>query len=377
MKRAADERHCKESATRTAHDRLLRCVRRALILLPFAFYLLPFCANAQTPWKRQKTNSFAWLHAIYFVDETRGWAVGGKGAMLQTTDGGASWQASKSPTEDTMRDMFFIDERTGWIVCERDIYKLKTIDEARSYLLKTTDGGAIWTRVEAAGRDTNAGLVRVLFSDRDHGWVFGEEGALYATVDGGATWARQSVPTRHLLLGGLFLDARLGFVVGAGATFLYTSDGGASWLAGNLVVADQTLDARVANAALAPAANRIRPRIRALSFIDERRGWAVGSGGAIFTTTNGGRTWHALASQTDADLFDVKFFDEREGWVTGSNGTVLRTRNGGATWEQLTTGVTHQLERLFFTSDRTRGWAVGFGGTILNYVDGQDKQDKN
>ena len=346
---------------RRAGARLAAC---GLVLL--TAYCSPLTAHsAASEWKRQKTGTFAWLHAVHFIDRERGWAAGGKGALLSTTNGGRDWKVMPAPSEDTLRDIHFADGLTGWIVAERDIYKLRTHDEARSYLLKTTDGGDTWSRVEVVGEEVNARLVRARFADADHGWVFGEEGALFATADGGRTWARQRVPTRHLLLGGAFHDARTGWLVGAGGTFLHTSDGGATWRAAVLVPSCSFNAAGAPAAQFTPAAAPA-PRINAVSFIDERRGWAVGSGGSVLSTTNGGRSWSARASGTDADLLDVKFFDEREGFAIGSGGTVLHTTDGGANWVLRPTETTHQLERLHFL-DRQHGWAVGFGGTILLY----------
>jgi len=335
------------------------------LLLLTAHCSLLTAHSAASGWKRQRTGTFAWLHAVHFIDRERGWAVGGKGALLQTANGGRDWKVLSAPSEDTLRDIHFADAQTGWIVAERDIYRLRTKDETRAYLLKTTDGGDTWSRVEVVGREVNARLVRVRFAGAEHGWVFGEEGALFATTDGGRTWARQRVPTRHLLLGGAFQDARVGWLVGAGGTFLHTSDGGATWSAA-VVVPSSSFNAAGAPAAQFAPSPAPAPRVNAVSFIDGRRGWAVGSGGAVFSTTNGGRSWSARASATDADLLDVKFFDEREGFAAGSGGTLLHTTDGGANWVIETTDTTHQLERLHFL-DRQRGWAVGFGGTILTY----------
>ncbi|MCA1636376.1 MAG: hypothetical protein LC802_22470 [Acidobacteria bacterium] len=214
---------------------VFRSLPTALFLLLTAHCSLLTAHSSPGAWARQKSGTLAWLHAVYFVDERHGWAVGGKGALLATEDGGVHWEVRRAPVEDTLNDIFFTDERTGWVVCERSIYLLKTKDERRSYLLKTEDGGASWRRVEVAGTDVDARLVRVRFAGRERGWVFGEMGALYATTDGGVSWERQRVPTRHLLLGGTFLDAQQGWLVGAGATLLQTSDGGETWRAGRLV----------------------------------------------------------------------------------------------------------------------------------------------
>jgi photosystem II stability/assembly factor-like uncharacterized protein len=135
--------------------------------------------------------------------------------------------------------------------------------------------------------------------------------------------------------------------VGAGATILQTSDGGETWHQGMLTK---------------PSA----VRFNAVSFVDIRRGWAVGSEGAIYRTVNGGRSWLPQNSGVAADLLDVKFLDALEGWVVGAEGTLLHTSDGGIHWQSERSATPHALERIFFT-DRSHGWSVGFGGTIISY----------
>jgi len=330
--------------------------------LLLAFALLLVCsswANAAGAWTTQRSGSLAWLHAVYFLDENHGWAVGGTGVLLSTTDGGKVWRVRPRPAEDALRDVYFSDEQNGWLVCERSIYDLKTNDEPRTYLLRTTDGGATWKKVNVIGKDVDARLVRALFTQGGRGWAFGEAGALYTTRDGGSSWERQKVPTRHLLLGGWFLDDEQGWLVGAGATLLQTSDGGETWHMGALVGFTPVSSNNAGEAE--------RVRFTAASFVNRRRGWAVGAGGRVFATRDGGRTWAAQVSNVASDLFDVKFLDEFEGWAVGAQGTLIHTMDGGAHWVIQPSGTTHALERICFVG-RTRGWLVGFGGTILSYT---------
>jgi len=282
------------------------------------------------------------------VDEQRGWAVGSKGALLATTDGGRTWAVRRAPAEDTLRDVYFVNEQTGWLVCDRSIYLLRTKEEPRSYLLKTTDGGQTWSRVVVTGADVDVSLTRVVFAGEERGWAFGEMGALYATTDGGASWERQVVPTKRLLLGGAFFAAGQGWLVGASNTILHTPDGGLQWRAGE-------------SPASAPT------RFNAVYFTDERRGWAVGERGLVLATPNGGRSWLRQESNVRVDLSDVKFIDAMEGWAVGAEGTIIHTTDGGATWRPEPSGTPHLLERLSVAS-RGRAWAVGFGGTIINYT---------
>lgn len=313
--------------------------------LAVCLLLLVACSTpAMARWTRQPSGTMAWLHAVFFLDQHRGWAVGSKGTLLTTIDGGRNWQQKVRPGEDNLTDVYFSDEQNGWLVCEKNVYDLTP---PRTYLLSTKDGGANWTKVIVGGSDADSRLVRAVFTQGGRGWVFGEAGTLYVTRDAGQSWKRVQLPTRYLLLGGAFIDENRGWLVGAGATIVRTSDGGESWQATRLVEADGI-------------------RFTATSFIDDRLGWAVGAGGKVFRTINGGRSWSPQNSGVATDLLDVRFLSALDGWAVGAEGTVLHTFDGGLHWVNEISGTTHPLERIFF-SDRYHGWAVGFGGAILAY----------
>lgn len=340
------ERKSTMRASRLVPSMIRRLLFAFVLLLTAHSSLLTASASAGN-WTRQPTGTMAWLHGIYFLDQSRGWIAGSNGTLLETTDGGQTWRKLDALTRDNLRDVYFANEKVGWLVAERDVLKLKTNDEPRTYLLKTQDGGSSWQRVFLNGTDVNARLVRVVFADSQRGWVFGESGIVFATRDGGVQWMRQPAPTRHLLLGGTFVDYAHGWLVGAGATILQTNDGGLSWQSG--VVRDGA-----------------GARFTATSFAGNSLGWAVGTAGLIFATTDGGRTWSEQHSNIDTDLFDVKFVDTSEGWAVGSQGTLLGTKDGGRHWLATSSGTSHALDRLFFV-DPDHGWAVGFGGTLLSY----------
>jgi photosystem II stability/assembly factor-like uncharacterized protein len=325
--------------------------RAASLLVPAFFLLLTthcslLTANAAT-WTRQQTGTMSWLHGVYFLDQNRGWVAGSGGTLLETIDGGQTWRKLNSLTKDNLRDVYFANEKIGWLVAERDLLKLKTNDEPRTYLLRTEDGGLSWRPVFLNESDVNARLVRVVFADADRGWVFGESGVVFATRDGGAHWVRQASPTKYLLLGGDFVDSAHGWLVGAGATIIQTSDGGTTWKTGNV-------------------RDGAGARFTSASFVGTSLGWAVGTAGRVFASTDGGRTWFAQRSNVDTDLLDVKFIDAADGWAVGTQGTLLNTKDGGIHWFASASVTSHSLERLFFV-DQNHGWAVGFGGTILSY----------
>ena len=65
--------------------------------------------------------------------------------------------------------------------------------------------------------------------------------------------------------------------------------------------------------------------------------WAGGTGGALFHSTNGGRTWSrvkvGMAGLPVSDaITGVNFPTESTGYVTTAAGEIWMTQDGGLTW---------------------------------------------
>jgi photosystem II stability/assembly factor-like uncharacterized protein len=71
--------------------------------------------------------------------------------------------------------------------------------------------------------------------------------------------------------------------------------------------------------------------LRSVAFATPSIGAAVGTGGIILRTTDGGQTWSPVASGTTADLRSVAFSGTGHGVITGGNG-LLYTADNGASW---------------------------------------------
>ncbi len=307
-------------------------------LLIFAFF-----QSAEAVWVKQKSNTLAWLRDVYFLDAKNGWIAGSNGAFLKTADGGATWTKEKNFTDDTLRQVYFADERNGWLLCERDVFALGA--NSPSYLLKTTDGGANWERVEFNDSQRRH-IARVFFAKNGDITAVGEGGSFLAmSGDDEKVWKRVPLPVRYLMLDGIFTDEANGAAVGAGGSILFTDDGGASWK----------------NATL--WGGKTDTKLNAVFFVNPKNGWTVGTGGKIFQTFNGGKIWREQKSTIVKDLTDIFFQNTAEGWAVGDGGTILHTTTAGNVWTAVDSGDTHKLERIAFVGEK--GWAVGFGGTIL------------
>jgi photosystem II stability/assembly factor-like uncharacterized protein len=311
------------------------------------------CSSAQARWVRQRSGTFAWLLTVFFLDDKTGWVAGSNGTLLTTRDGGENWNLSNKPCNDLIREVLFLDQSNGLLICERNRFQLKTNDESRSYVLRTSDGGLTWHRAAIEGLDPEIVLTRLVFAPDGRGLLFGEFGALFVSSNQGESWKRQVLPTRRVLLGGAVQAGGNAWLVGAGSTVIRTWNAGGSWFESPV------------------SSQQSRLKLNSIAFADPRFGWTVGDRGKIFATIDGGRTWITQESGVTADLHDVKFLDASEGWAVGDEGTVLHTINGGNTWVSETVETSHPLERVFVENEK-RVWAVGYGGTILS--NGGDSQ---
>lgn len=76
-------------------------------------------------------------------------------------------------------------------------------------------------------------------------------------------------------------------------------------------------------------------RFEDVFFVNDSTGWAVGSGGEIFKTTDYARNWE---SQIDLpqNFGSVEFFDLNVGFVGSLYGKLYKTMNGGEDWYEIT-----------------------------------------
>jgi len=308
-----------------------------------SLFLLLFCVQtASAEWIKQNVNTLAWLRDIYFFNENHGIIAGSGGTFLETKDGGKNWSKRKKFTSDTILQIYFSDEYKGWLLCERDPFNRG--ENSSAYLLKTTDGGETWDKIEFKD-GSRARVTRIFFNQKGKGFAIGESGAFFEQTDE-ETWQKSPSPIRYLLLDGAFFDDSHGAIIGAGGNVYFSEDAGVSWTPANVFGKPAT-------------------KLNSIFFTNSKNGWIAGANGKIFQTINGGKMWREQNSRVAADLFDVYFKNTAEGWAVGADGIVLHTTTGGNIWNIEETSVKHKLEKVLYVGGKA--FAVGFGGTILVY----------
>ena len=164
-------------------------------------------------------------------------------------------------------------------------------------------------------------------------------------------WRAQSSNTDATLNDVVFADSNRGWAVGVGGAVLHTSDGGSTW-----EQQDSGTDVTLLKA----------------SFVSPEEGWAVGKLGVVIHTRDGGKTWERQAADTTLglNLIGVSFVDAQNGWVMTERGSViLKTEDGGKTWVRQFLNNTGLRSDLAFV-DARQGWAVFAGGSLLHTAEG-------
>jgi photosystem II stability/assembly factor-like uncharacterized protein len=284
--------------------------------------------------------------------ETDGWEI------LQTRDGGKSWNVMAKQLEQKIQYVYFINEKTGWAL------------NLTHDILQTTDGGETWTIQRPAGKakvkyfyenpsaptEIPEPLNRIYFLNEQSGWAWGggnkkenefeQEGIFLRTDDGGKNWQKSEFPFGNELKTVYFLDNKNGWAADTKAGLYNSVNGGRSW--------EKRPD------------DMKRPSINGVFFLNKDRGWIVGDR-YVGVTEDGGRNFTRVRVDRSY-LYDIWFADENNGWAVGDNNTILRSEDGGRRWQAQTSGFDSPvtITKLKFFNNKT-GWAAGHNGALLRY----------
>ncbi len=366
------------------------------------------------------------MYGIFFLDANKGWAVGEKGVILYTEDGGTSWVEQTSGVTKKLTDVFFVDDTTGWIIGDdgtilntidggtswnaqtsgtgEDLYAIAVYDALHLWIsgsggtiLYTTDGGTTWTAsadVPVAGRK----LYDIDFVDTLKGWAVGQGFAVTAepsyivkTEDGGITWTllTQTDPTYVNLYEVVMLSETEGYIAGDDGTILKTTDGdnfniipqtttinmfkdlavvsGKIWAAGEyncLIFSEDETNWEYLIRLLAPS-------LYGVNFFAHDNIWMVGWDGMV-TIYDGNEWFSKTLFTTDGNsntLRGIDVVDENTAWVVGYDGFAAKTTDGGNSWEYQESGVTESLYGIF-ALNAGKAWAWGATGTLIRSDDG-------
>ena len=209
-------------------------------------------------WRQVITPTRATLTAVTFADPARGWAVGHDAVVLHTADGGDSWdlQYADPEFETPLMDVRFADAASGFAV------------GAYGLFLETVDGGDSWEQRWVTEDEIHFNAI--LHPAPRQWFMAGEFGGLYRSDEGGDNdWQVLDTPYEGSFFGALSLGGDDLLVFGLQGNMFRSADGGDSW---------QPIDTGTTSALVAG------------TILSSGRIVVVGLSGAMLVSDDGGRS---------------------------------------------------------------------------------------
>ena len=320
------------------------------------------------------------LTAVTFISQTTGWVAGDAGSvdsatLLHTTNAGRTWSSTPLTTSHVVA-LGFADGQHGWaLVTTQDVPSIlgttdgggtwstewtgpTQINDLQSFMaarilvfntkqvvvvvgdmvLQTTDGGVDWTTLPFPG---GFSPISASFVTPEQGWVVGSTGScgkmcaleVLSTASAGTNWHNQysfTVAAGSINAGIDFSGAQDGWVfaksLGSQRTLYHTTNGGQLWT--------------VEYSNFSTGRDAVGPPV----FVTPQVGWIAEDGeaaplpGAVFMTTDGGKTWTG-ANQGNWSILQVNLVSATDGWALSDRpqgrNFLVHSTNGGQSWTQV------------------------------------------
>ena len=304
---------------------------------------------------------------IAFVDEKHGFLLGTRQTILETFDGGKTWDfksVSNALDEDVnyrFNSVSFKGQE-GWIVGKPAI------------LLHTTDGGANWERVGLSPRLPGAPVLITATSSNGQAEMVTDEGAIYLTTDAARNWKAAVEET---------ISATLNRTVSSGIT-------GASYYTGTFSTISRNDDGEYIGLSSrgnfymtwSPGQAYWQPHNRSSARRVQSMGWRPDGG--IWELTRGGGIYFSTTNElpdNDDDFAEGKIGSRgfglldlgakpngKEFWIVGGSGSVFYSNDAGKSWkrDRGADGVAANLYTVKFNTN-DNGFILGNDGVLLKY----------
>lgn len=296
----------------------------------------------QHQWVQINSNTNKSLQDIEFISSNSGMAVGDKGVMIRTRDGGQSWEKLNTGTNAGFWEIISQIDNNDTITYALGDYGL---------IYKSGDFGNSWSKITATYHSKRL-FFGMFCHDANNCFVGGgnfsnDNGVILKTTDGGKTWSESIVSRTAFIDQIYFPDKKTGYAVGSGYTqgniqekgiIFKTEDGGKTW-----DLQDTT-----------------RGLINSIYCHDANNCIATGVNGLLLKTTDGGQTWIDKHPSTGLTFLDVVFTSDQERYVVGEG--AFKTEDGGETWNSI-----GNVNRILLSADKTaKGiFATGYSGFMV------------
>jgi len=308
------------------------------------------------------------LFDIAFDTPEHGYLVGSKGTFLETIDAGKTWKPRTFANLDEEEEVGYRFEKIsfkngeGWVIGKPSV------------LLHTTDSGKSWERIPLSPKlpGEPSGIYALGNSKAE---MTTTTGAIYSTTNAGRNWKAEVKESIDATLnrvsssgvsGASYYSGNVGnikrasdgsylSVASRGNFYLTWKPGDDFWLPHNrgtsrritamgyvgddaskgvwmtLNGGQMSLAGKAATEDVEPDFENVKIDSGGYGILDcdyrtPTESWAVGGGGTMYVSKDGGKTYKfdGSADKIPGNLYAVKFFNENTGYALGSDGVLMR-----------------------------------------------------
>ncbi|AOW15339.1 hypothetical protein LPB72_13720 [Hydrogenophaga crassostreae] len=253
-------------------------------------------------------------------------AVGERGIIMLSDDGGAKWRQSKVPTSVSLTAVQFVDDRQGWAVGHGGV------------VLASADGGESWS-MQMDGKQVAALMLKAAQASGD------------ARAQAEAERLEADGPDKPFLDLN-FVDAQHGMVMGAYGMALSTQDGGKTWM---------------------PIGDRLDNPGGMHLYSVKAQGSSIviaGEQGLALLSVDAGASFRRLKVPYEGTFFRAAWLGERSLLLAGLRGQLWRSDDMGEVWTQVTSPAP-----VSFSASASAGqnslWLANQAGGLFEFKAGQ------
>ncbi|SDJ80318.1 YCF48-related protein [Chryseobacterium jejuense] len=221
---------------------------------------------------------------LYMLDQSQ------YGIVASSKDGGKTWK--KLFRNEIYRDIQMLNNNIGFVLTQTGIYK-------------TTDGFKT-----SVSKSANAAFLRSFyFVNESTGFLGGNSGVIYKTLNSGNSFSFVSLPEQSNINDIYFIDENIGFVCAANGKVYKTINQGTTWTATSLSTTS----------------------INKILFMNSTDAFIVGNNGKLFKTNDQGANWSPVNISATYNLNDIKLYSNQL-YIVGDDNRLYKSSDMGQNW---------------------------------------------